>query len=195
MLREIELAFARREHMTLTSDGRVMLNLPVSKTDPRALGCTRVWGCVCAGAGSPDSCIFHAAQDHQTYLDGRFGDEDESPGLPLFPNFFGHTVSKHAVVETIESVAELMGLSVLGKSGERTFGGHTIRVSGARWLARSGVSVAQIQTFGRWASAAVLRYVGEAHIEDLASTVTGVGRKPGADARAASAFFSSSSCA
>lgn len=45
--------------------------------------------------------------------------------------------------------------------------GHTMRICGAWWLARSGVLVPQIQTFAWWASPAVMGYTGEAHIEDI----------------------------
>ena len=39
LLREAELAFARRGHITFTSDAAT-LELPVSKTDPTAIGCS-----------------------------------------------------------------------------------------------------------------------------------------------------------
>ena len=50
LMREMELAAALLEHVTLLSDPlRVSWLLPVSKTDQCALGKTRVWGCTCGG--------------------------------------------------------------------------------------------------------------------------------------------------
>ena len=48
LLREIELAAARVEHVKLSADGlSVDWLLPTSKTDPRAVGVTRTWDCCC----------------------------------------------------------------------------------------------------------------------------------------------------
>ena len=54
--------------------------------------------------------------------------------------------------------------------GQRRFGGHSLRVSGAQWLGRLGFAVEQVQTFGRWSSDVVVRYLGESHVADMAKT-------------------------
>ena len=44
VMREIEIAFAKVAHITINHEARkVTLLLPVSKKDPRALGCERSW--------------------------------------------------------------------------------------------------------------------------------------------------------
>lgn len=57
----------------------------------------------------------------------------------------------------------LRALPVTSDGGCKLYGGHTMRVSGARWLARSGALVPQIQSFARRPR----RYTGEAHIEEI----------------------------
>ena len=41
-------------------------------------------------------------------------------------------------VETIEALAEACGEALVNDRGERRYGGHAPRISGARWLARLG---------------------------------------------------------
>ncbi len=72
------------------------------------------------------------------------------------------------MVATIEALAGLVGEPLTNSSGQRRFGGHSMRVSGAQWLGLLGFGVEQIKTFGRWASDTVVRYLGEAHVSDLA---------------------------
>ena len=43
-----------------------------------------------------------------------------------------------------------------------------MRVSGAQWLGLLGFGVEHVKTFGRLASNALVRYLGEMHISDLA---------------------------
>ena len=56
-MREIELAALRIKNITFSSDaagcGSCSINLPVSKTDPEALGKHRLHGCCCAAGGCP----------------------------------------------------------------------------------------------------------------------------------------------
>ena len=80
----------------------------------------------------------------------------------------GETVEKQAAVETIEQIGVHCGFAVVDAAGGRKFGGHSLRVSGAQWLGRLGFEVEQIRTFGRWCSDAVVRYLGESHVADMA---------------------------
>ncbi len=71
MLREIEAAFARLSHMKLNFEKkRASLELPVSKTDPTAVGCSGAWGCTCEVVKGKElisiDCVFHAAAAHVT---------------------------------------------------------------------------------------------------------------------------------
>ena len=80
------------------------------------------------------------------------------------------TITKAGAVSTIERIAETIREPLLDSQGGRRFGGHSMRVSGAQWLGQLGFSVEQVKTFGRWASDSVVRYLGEAHVSDLART-------------------------
>jgi hypothetical protein len=172
MLREIEVAFARLAHLRVdTKSRRAYLDLPVSKTDVTAVGCTRVWGCICDGEVLAADCVYHAAQSHLQVVHTRLGIAVGDPlcaAVPLFPSAAGETVEKRAVVETVEQIGLLCGMALLDSAGGRKFGGHSLRVSGAQWLGRLGYEVDQIRTFGRWSSDAVLRYLADSHVADMA---------------------------
>jgi len=79
-------------------------------------------------------------------------------------------VDKRAVVAHIEFIALRLGLDIEGPAGERLFGGHSLRVTGAQWMAGLGIPLATIQLIARWSSDVVTRYVGEAPLKDLTST-------------------------
>ena len=55
--------------------------------------------------------------------------------------------------------------------GRRAFGGRSLRVSGARWLAALGVPFQQTKSLARWSSSIVERYVGDAILSTLSSHV------------------------
>ena len=170
--REIKLSLALREHVTVQSKlsgDLVSWLLPCSKTDPSALGKRRSWGCVCTSSvGAP--CAFHALVDHLDILRREFGSESQWPGLPLFPDMQGRIVAKEKVVATIECIAVKLGLDIFGPTGARLFGGHSLRVTGAQWLASIGIPLMTIQLVARWSSSVILRYVGETPLETVTST-------------------------
>ena len=172
LLREIEVAYARLAHLRLdVGRRRASLELPVSKTDPSAVGCSRTWGCTCDGAMPAEDCVYHAAAAHLVVVRKVLGVPTGDPleqALPLFPDAAGATITKAAMVSTIEALGAAVGESLENSAGQRRFGGHSLRVSGAQWLGTLGFSVDQVKTFGRWASDTVLRYLGETHVSDLA---------------------------
>jgi len=191
MLREIELAYARARHLSFNHSRRVVtFELPLSKTDPCAIGCTRSWGCVCdeqaASLAAAMPCPYHIAKAHDEALRLYFGqeaDEPWPPEMPLFPTPEGSTVFKEAVVLTIEEIARRLSLPIYGEAGDRLFGGHSFRVSGAKWLAAEGLPVEKIQSLARWSSSIVLRYIGEAHLADLAKNCRRLQREKLRDAK------------
>eukprot|EP00971_Amphidinium_carterae_P183144 3634406-Amphidinium_carterae.1 len=63
MMREIELAGARVEHVQF-DDGDLVVRwlLPTSKTDPEAFGTVRAWRCLCRGFGDK-LCPYHVVKD------------------------------------------------------------------------------------------------------------------------------------
>ena len=87
--------------------------------------------------------------------------------MPLFPTFDGQTMSKYQVIQAIRNVLEQCGLSLTRTDGtappKQLYGGHSLRVSGAQYLAAAGVPVAIIQMLGRWSSNANIdRYIQSA---------------------------------
>ena len=71
------------------------------------------------------------------------------------------------VVTSIEFVARLIGEALTFSGGVRRFGGHSLRVTGARLMAGMGISIVLIQLMARWSSEAVLRYVAEAPLQGM----------------------------
>jgi hypothetical protein len=162
LLREMELAAARVGDLTLDLVKRtVTLRLPISKTDQGGAGTSRVWPCCCLGT-SAVPCAFCCMRCHVESLALKFGDRSTVTSFPLFPSCDGATVTKAAVVLAIEAMADHLGLPLSDPLGRRAFGGHSLRVSGAQYLASRGLSLAIICAMGRWGSSAVLRYIGQA---------------------------------
>ena len=56
------------------------------------------------------------------------------------------------VVASIEFVVNVSGEALTGFGGVRRFGGHSLRVTGARLMAGMGISVVLIQLMARWSS-------------------------------------------
>ena len=67
-------------------------------------------------------------------------------------------------------VAERLGLRVRDALGNYIYGGHALRVSGARKFAAEGLDIGLIMLLARWSSNAVLRYIGEAPLQSLTQT-------------------------
>jgi hypothetical protein len=91
MTREVELSLAVWEHIDIIWKARkVTLNLPASKTDPKALGKRRTWGCV----GDGDlikPCGLHSLTFQEDWCDLRVANDDGDlpPDLPVFPTCEG----------------------------------------------------------------------------------------------------------
>ena len=167
LFRSIEIALAVCANFSVLVGPVVVWNLPATKTDPMAVGVIREWGCLCK-EGDSSLCPAHVAVSHIGFLTERFGRDGRlPPDLPLFPNLEGTAVHKDKVVETIESMASRCGLPLMDSMGRKAFGGHSMRVAGARYLASLGIELVKIALMGRWGSDAVLRYVGEAPLLTL----------------------------
>ena len=89
--------------------------------------------------------------------------------LPLFPDPDGNTARKNDVVRLIEQAATRLGLATHSPQGSRLFGGHSLSVSGAQWLARSGVPLPLIQLMARWSSDVIARYVAEVPLKTIST--------------------------
>ena len=68
---------------------------------------------------------------------------------PFFPTSSGGTADKAQVVKLIEALAVTLRLPTVTPEGRSIFGGHSLRVSGAEWLARMGIPLAIIQLHGK----------------------------------------------
>ena len=161
--REIEISLARHKHIQIdTERSLATLTLPASKTDTQALGCSRSWGCVCDGNWSKP-CGFHSMQAQDVFLKNKFGDGvSTADNLPLFPTSSGSTCEKAAVVDTITAIASRLLIPTVDDEGNQLFGGHSLRVLGARHLASIGIELGVIMLIARWESKIIMRYVAEA---------------------------------
>merc|ERR1711965_754036 len=88
--REIEISLARRKAVKLDRTKRVLtIHLPVSKTDPMALGCHRSWGCVCTSLANVP-CPYCEYIKHEAHLAVHFDEETiNDEDFPMFPNLEG----------------------------------------------------------------------------------------------------------
>ena len=157
------------------------LRLPVSKTDQGAVGVTRSWGCVCLESEEEQAgflffpsrpCPYHAACFLVEELTRMFAGADGvvPPGLPLFPITSGGRSTRQGFVDSVEIYAMKQNLPLTDSMGRSAYGEHVWRVSGARHMARLGISIPVIMLLARWGSAVVMRYVADSPLVDLAGT-------------------------
>ena len=170
LLREIELSHVLSVHVrVISSEGspnQVELHLPVSKTDASAAGCFRTHQCSCDGQ-CRDTCPVCAVIDQLTWLQEEFPRLHAQGLLPLFPDVEGSMVLKQCAADTFQAAAKHLGLPLMSKSDSRLFSGHTLRVTGAVFLASAGVDIWRIQALGRWGSEAIRLYLRDAHCKTL----------------------------
>jgi hypothetical protein len=170
MTREIEIAAAKKCDVEIRhSDRTVRWRLPSSKADQEGRGVVRSHGCACNRIPSPSFsahnydvsriCPYHLMKAHLLAI------EKADPMSPLFPSQSLQFLTKDESVQLIRgAVTEIFGPSIELERIER-LGGHSLRVSGAQAMARSGIDVVVIQLMGRWGSSTVLRYIQEAPLE------------------------------
>ena len=177
LLREAELSSARAGlvEISLAPSGRYQArwHLPASKTDQLAIGVARTHGCACSPGRPPSpACPVHALWSQMLLLQRAFPQRwrDAKPDwdLPLFPDAAGNPCSKQAVVATILTAADHLGIARASPDNTERVSGHSLRATGAQGLARAGLDVWRIQLLGRWGSDAVLGYIREAHLESSA---------------------------
>ena len=170
LLRETELSHRRARDVrwyAVADSFEVESHLSVTKTDPTALGCFRTHRCTCnrTDDDSMDCCpcccdirqVEWLRAQHPDVNDEDFGD------LVLYPTADGCIVSKKAAVATFEAAASILVLALRAHNGARKYTGHCMRVTGAVFLAASGVDVWRIMALGRWGSDAIKLYLRDAH--------------------------------
>eukprot|EP00811_Abedinium_folium_P005385 NODE_14960_length_1076_cov_1.982086.p3 GENE.NODE_14960_length_1076_cov_1.982086~~NODE_14960_length_1076_cov_1.982086.p3 ORF type:complete len:319 (-),score=96.23 NODE_14960_length_1076_cov_1.982086:118-939(-) len=125
-------------------------------------------------------CPYHEMKVHIAMLCKTFGFTAKAltdcQDLPLFPNTELGFAEKAAVVATFTELAKQIGMNTTGADGENLIGGHSGRVSGARWLASTGVELFVIQLHARWESEVIKHYVKEAPLLALTKTILGKNR-------------------
>jgi hypothetical protein len=139
LMREMKLSCAVFGNVSLRGAGQSLVvtwRLPAAKTDPSACSVSRPWGCLC----SPDPvCPAHTVQSHIKFMVGTFG--ANIGGIPFFPDILGRFVPNERVVKTYEFLAGLIGEPLVHDLGRIRSGGHSARVSGARYLASIGLEL------------------------------------------------------
>ena len=169
-MRELECATAEYADLRIQESSRIIvLNMSVSKNDPRAIGCERKWGCVCIGEPSERTCPYHAALELTRFLKDRFGKKVFEPGFPLFPNSFGEPVPGETMLEMIVTIAKLLDEPLYNKAGQFRIGKHTWRAMAAILMGEVGLDIFKIRMMGRWNCSVVIHYTRDAPISDMAS--------------------------
>lgn len=175
MLREIELAGAYRQHLTIEAD-QVHLLIPVHKTASAGALTNRSLRCPCKTLVHRLR-PWHAAERHLIRLN-MMDSKKSSIASPLMPDPAGNVVTKAAFIDALRMMLLKAGISVyvVGESGQQLprFGGHSMRVSGAMMLANAQVPLYLIQMLGRWSSSSVERYVQNAPLNSVPSLPSGV---------------------
>ena len=166
LLREIEVAHALRSSLTYNCTMQeVTLLLPVSKSDPSALGTSRTWCCLCQHRAL--ACPYHVALAYTQHWDNKFGRRAAASSMYLFPTSTGEMIQKVAVISSFEALARLVGQPTQADNGSRLLGGHSARVTGAQILAAHGIEVNRIRILARHSGDTILRYVGDAPLAAL----------------------------
>ena len=159
LLRELEASRARVRHITLQADTRtVSWLLPSSKTDVAALGATRRHSCSCSVLQA-GLCPYHLVVELI---------RDKGPADPVFSDARGLPPAKAGWADTFQQLASMLNLPICWPNGARAYTGHSARATGAQFMASRGIELWRVQIFGRWGSDAILRYVREAPLEQLA---------------------------
>ena len=174
VVRGIEIVSALASHLHIDTDAHTETwDLPVSKTDVLAVGCSRTWGCTCGSAIK--HCPYHAAVSHHAWLIDSFADDQGNlpAELPLFPTTTGQPVTPDQLSATVEEIARRLGLPLQDDLGRSSFTKHVFRISGSRLLARSGVPLSSIKLMARWSSSVIDRYVGDTPLEGITACIAG----------------------
>lgn len=160
MLREIELSAATVNQLTFEDPvegdadkcGRAIFNLPVSKSDHKALGKLRTHNCACPSRLCP---VAAAQRLRERAIASALRHQQAVFTAPLVPTDKGEHQTKKQIVSLFLSLTDAVGANDLRITG------HSPRVTGAQRMALAGISEWRIQTFGRWGSSAVLGYIRE----------------------------------
>ena len=151
LLREMELSTATVGQVSFAGlcgqdspRASATLLLPISKTDPTALGRRRALGCSCPSAACPVAALRRLVGERASTT-------------PLLVTSSGAPCEKTAVAEAFRAVARAGG-----HANPEGITAHSGRPTGAQAFARAGVPTGRIASFGRWDSKAVFKYIRDA---------------------------------
>jgi len=153
----------------------VTVALPVTKTDPQSDWVHSHLGCVCGGQLTTPGC-YYALIVQLDGLDRKFPNGARAD-LHLFPQSNGDAASKVSALKSLEHIACMLGENLVDLQGRNRFGGHYIRVTGARRLARLAIPTASSMLLARWSSFVILRYIRETPLKTHTLTSTGTARR------------------
>ena len=167
--REIELGNISLDDVSFQAPGHASLLLPASKSDTSALGTERTLSCICDShdtfQGLRDCCpvcTIKAQHEAMSTFASVLGKSTQ--GFPLFPSPSGSFVNKKDMVCTITHAASLLGIRAKSRTGAPSWGGHSLRSGGIKFLGANGVELWRIQALARHSSSATLRYLGTSHL-------------------------------
>ena len=170
LVRENEGSVARLADVSVNTAGkRILWRLSASKTDPRALGAEREWGCLCGPACI--ACPYHTMVDHIALLRDSFPRCTKDLDFPLFPTACGEFVSESAICALVEFIADRAGQPLVTKTGVNRFGKHSWRSTGAVFLTSLGLELFRIQLLARWSSPVIMRYCRLAPLSSITDHV------------------------
>ena len=186
LLRELELSTALTSQLVFvgvcgesSTRASVEFHLPISKTDPRALGKRRSLACTCPFDACPVAAARRLVRSSR-YEAGFQGSTDDKETL-LVQDHLGRACTKQGVAACFRSVAR-----AAGHPCPDSISGHSGRITGAQMLSRAGIPAKRVALFGRWGSHAVFRYIRDSDHEvlsrGLAEEVCASFRASGADA-------------
>ena len=141
--------------------------MPVSKTDPRAVGAVRAHGCFCHQGIFQHVCPAHILWAQRSFLRANFLLRHSLTGLPdadlpLCPDMSGAPCSKDVFCRTIREAARRLGLPLVCTDGASLWSGHSMRDGGAQSLAAAGLELWCVQLLERWGSSVIYEYVQSA---------------------------------
>ena len=150
LLREIDLAALQVQDVTMEAGrgcGRTTIWIGPDKVNTKGKKCPRSLECCCPETPCPVAAV--------KVLLAAAAARSDSQEENLVCTTTGEGVSKSRMVEAIVAYA------AHGKVVGKRITGHSMRTTGAQWLAARNVSEGRISFFGRWVSRQVLRYARE----------------------------------
>ena len=201
LLRGLEISSVVCSDISFSREGRVKLELPVSKNDPSARGCSRTHCCICSRQHDPGCsrsgdeallftplqkcacslgrhplCPYHAALRCSVRLRqaGRWHAQ-----APFFGDGHGPpTKTQVAWLARVFAWVLCSGdLQEWPRQVIQRWSQHAFRVAGAQMFARAGLDLHVIMLIGRWGSAAICRYVQEAALSNPERAAAAVAKR------------------